>query len=451
MDFQVDTLGPCRKRVAVTVPPERVREEYDRQFEEINQKLVMPGFRKGHAPRRVLEKRFATSLGQDVKEKLVQKALEELVEGKRVDPLQPPEIDLESLTLEPEAPFTFAFELVTKPEFETPRYEGLEVKVPPVAVSEEDVQAGIDRLRRTGAKLQTAEGAAVQDRDVLVVDWRALTGDSVEAHDENVYYPFGRGVLAGFAVGALDEQLRGKGPGAVGKASVQVADDDPREELRGKKLDLEVTLKEVKRYVLPEVDEAFLKRHDYDDLDELKEDVRKSVLRQRLRERELLAEDRLLEGMLKGIEMALPEDFVAREMERWARSRRMSLEMEGVDEAEIAKQIDEAREHAKSHIEADLKRFFVLERIAEKESLETTEAELVRTIEEIASRYGRPIEEVLASFRDGGRIGELAAEIRHRKVRELVRTKATMVEEAPPPAEDPAPAAPPTPKKSKRG
>ena len=97
MDFAVDTLGPCRKRVKVTVPPERVLEEYDRQYDEINDNVALPGFRKGRAPRKILEKRFGTTLGREVKEKLVQNALEKLVEDKQIEPLRPPEIDVEKL------------------------------------------------------------------------------------------------------------------------------------------------------------------------------------------------------------------------------------------------------------------------------------------------------------------------------------------------------------------
>ena len=86
MEFRVDELAPCRKKVKVTVPPERVQEEYDRQYDEINDNVALPGFRKGHAPRKLLEKRFATQLAAEVKEKLVQSALDRLVEENRVAP-----------------------------------------------------------------------------------------------------------------------------------------------------------------------------------------------------------------------------------------------------------------------------------------------------------------------------------------------------------------------------
>lgn len=439
MDFAVETLGPCRKHVKVTVPPDRVQEEYDRQYDEINDNVAMPGFRKGRAPRKILEKRFGKTLGREVKEKLVQNALEKLVEEEKLEPLRPPEIDFEVLEVEPETTFEFEFDVVTKPEFETPTYKELEVEVPAVEVTAEQVEDAIDRLRRSEAVLQTVEDAEIGDEDVLVVDWKALDGDSVEAHDDNAYYLFGRGVLAGFVAKELDEALRGAQVGAEATAQVHVGPDDPREELRGRELDLQVEVKEIKRYLLPEVDEAFLKRHDFDDADEMREDVEKQLKRAGERERDRLAEEKLVDMLLESVEMSLPEEFVEKELEQWARRKRTNREMEGLAEEEIEKQIDDERADAKTNVETDMRRFFLLDRVADEEGVKVSEADLLQAIQGIAQAYGRPEEEVLASFRDGDRLQELAAQIRHRKARELIRRQAKFVEgDAPAGAKKPA-------------
>jgi trigger factor len=355
-----------------------------------------------------------------------------MIKEKKVDPLEPPKIDLETLEVEPALPFSFEFELITKPEFDTPEYEGTELEVPPVVVAEDDVRKAVDQLRRREAKLQTIQDAQVEEGDILVVDWEAREGDSVEARDDNAYYPFGRGFLAGFVVGGVDEALRGKQPGAQADTKVQVAADDPREELRGRELDLQVTLKEIKRYVLPELDEAFLQRHDYDDEKEMLDDVHKQLVRARERERDREVEDLLVDKLVGGIEMSLPEAFVERELAQWVRRRRTELEMEGIPEEKIAKRLDEERGDAKTTVQRDMRRFFLLDRIAEKEDVKATEGEVLGAIQEIARVYGRPENEVLASFRDGDRLAELATQIRHRKTREVIRRKAKLVEAAAP-------------------
>ncbi len=431
MDFKVEDIGPCRKKIAVTIAPERIREEYDSKYDEINDSVAMPGFRPGRAPRALLERRFASRLSDEIKNDLVKAALEELFENDEhgVDPLAAPEIDIEKLDFEPTEAFAFEFELVVKPAFDTPTYKELEVKVPPVAVSDEEIQDGIDRLRRRSASLETVEKGKVEAEDVLIIDWKAMEGDSVEARDENVYYPFGRGVVADFVAEGIDEQLDGKSAGAEATATVKVAMDDPREELRGRELDLTVVLKEIKRYELPPVDEDFLKKNDFDDEDELKDDIQKQIQRAKARQRDGLAEDLLVDQLLDAVEISLPEDFVERELENWALRKRMSMQMEKAEDEEIAKEIEAARDDTKSAIEKDMQKFFLLDRIAEAEEVDVTEAEMVQAVQEIAMAYGHPIEQVMAQFRDGGRLQELQSQIRHRKARAAIRATATLVED----------------------
>ncbi len=435
MDVQVESLGPCRKKVAITLPPDRVREAFDKRYQEINESIVYPGFRKGHAPRRLLEKRFATSLGREVKEQLVEGAIKQILEEKKVDPIEAPHVDVEALELQPDAPFSFELELVVKPEFETPEYKGVALEVPRVEVAEAEIQAAVDAIRRRDAKLTTAgEGEPLEKSDIAIVDWEAKDGESVVAHDQNVYYPLGRGVLAGFVVETLDAALLGKAPGAKAEATVHVAADDLREELRGKELHLEVELKEVKRYALPPVDEGFLKRHDYDDETEMRAELEKRIRRVKTRNRDQAGEARLLDQLVSGLDISLPEPFVERETERWARRLRMQLEVEGVPEEEIAKRVESGRTDAQAAVENDMRRWFLLDRIAEAEDVSVPESELAQAVQEIASVYQRPEEEVLASFRDGSGLLELETQIKHRKTRELLYREAKVTEVDPPEA-----------------
>jgi trigger factor len=429
MDVTVEPIGPCRKRVTVKIPPEKVGEVYDKKYDEINRQVPVPGFRPGHAPRKLLEKRFGEKLGDDVKQDLVQEAIEEVLKGKEVRPLSPPEVDLEALALAPGAALEFAFEVVTRPDFETPKIEGLEVRVPPLEATDEEIDGFVDSLRRGDAKLEVVEGATVEDGDVLVVDWEARDGDSVVDRDANAYYRFGKGVVAGFVAEGLDEQLRGKGVDAEARARVHVAADDPRVELRGRELDLVVTLKQVRRYALPPLDAKFLEKHDYDDEADLREDMRKRILRAKGRGRDLDAERRLVEQLLDAVEISLPDGFVDSEVENWVQRKRLTLQMEKVDEEDIEKQVAANVEETRGAIERDMRRFFLLERVAEEQGIEATEADLAAAIQEVAEAYGHPFEQVLASFREPSRLAQLRSEIRQRKAREWIRSQANLVED----------------------
>jgi FKBP-type peptidyl-prolyl cis-trans isomerase (trigger factor) len=183
----------------------------------------------------------------------------------------------------------------------------------------------------------------------------------------------------------------------------------------------------------------------------MREDLKRKLLRVRRREIERAAEEALVEQLLAKIEISLPAEFVEREMEAWAVRRRMEGQVEGIAEEEIAKQLDAGRADAQRAIEADMKRYFLLDRVAEAESIEVAPAEMAQAIQEIATAYGRTEDEVLSSFRDQGRLQELHAQMRHRKARETIRQNATLVEVAEPakaPGAKAAAAEAPTSKKS---
>lgn len=430
MDFTIETLAPCRKKIGVTIPSERIRAEYDKQYGEINRQLALPGFRKGHTPRKLLEKRFGNALGEDVKAALVKAAMEELVRDRKVEPLAPPSIDVDALAVDPAKPLSFEFELATRPEFETPTWKGLEMLVEPVAVSDEEIAEAVEGLRRRGARLETAEGGVIADGDVLVLDWSASAGGQVVSEDQGAYHAFGRGALGGLPAQAIETALRGQQAGATASAEVTAAEDDPREELRGKALTLTATVREVKRYVLPEVDAAFLGKHDYDDADEMRADLKRQIQRAKSRERDQDAEVKLLDQVVAAATIDLPDDLLSQELEAWEQRRIRELVEGGMEASEAAKQAAAGRPEARAQIAGELKRFFVLDRIAREEGLAAGDQEVAQAISEIAQAYGRPVEDVIEVYRQGGRIEELRTQLRHRKVRDAVRRAAHVVEKA---------------------
>ena len=209
MDFRVESLAPCRKKVTVTVPAERVREAIDGQYQEINKQIALPGFRPGKAPRKILEAKFGAHVRDEVKGKLVEAAFQQAVEDKQVAPLGQPELDVKDLAVDPEKPFEFHFEVTTRPEFDLPVWKGLEVKVPAAHVSDADVDAGVERLRLSEGTLESSEGPLASD-DVAVVDWKAIRA-GLGVHDVAVAdrLPVDDGDVVGGerALGALELSL----------------------------------------------------------------------------------------------------------------------------------------------------------------------------------------------------------------------------------------------------
>jgi trigger factor len=188
----------------------------------------------------------------------------------------------------------------------------------------------------------------------------------------------------------------------------------------------------VKRVKPADLDAEFLKRHDYDDVDEMRQDLRRKILRAKERERDRLAEDRLIDDLLAHSAIPLPEEVVSEAVATWAERRRISAQAEGVDEETVTKALAADEGDVRSSVEGDLRRHFVLERIAEAVDAKVSEQELVGAVEQIARDSGRAPGEVLAHFREEPhRLMELRDHLRNQKARDALRKAAAVIEEAP--------------------
>jgi trigger factor len=447
MEFRVEEIAPCKKKVTITVPAERVREEFDTQYREVNKAIAIPGFRPGHVPRKFLETRFGPKIADEVKHKIVESAYETLLKDKKLQPLSRPEVDVEKTPVAADQPFEFGFEVVVRPEFDLPEWKGREVKVPEIAVTDADVDAGVERMLMSEGDLVPAEGAA-KEEDVAVLTWSAKEGDVSLDSGEGTYYRIGgTNVLEGFLAEGLDAALVGAKAGDKAKVRGRAAPDDERQLLAGKEFDVWIEMTDLKRFQPAALDAEFLKRRDYDDVDELKKDVRRRIARGRERERDRLAEDRLLEALVEEGKIPLPEEVVQSAVAGWSERRRTEATAEGVSEDAIVQELAASADDVKKRVEGDLRRHFVLEKICDAEDVKVSEQELIGAIEQMARDSDRASGDIAAQFQEQPeRLAELRSHLRHQKAREALRRAARIVEEAPPPA---APAKAPAPKKGK--
>lgn len=440
MEFRVEELAPCRKKVTVIVPADRVRKEIDGQYAEVNKQIALPGFRPGKAPRKLLESRFGVHVQGEVKQKLVEAAYKQLIEEKRIAPLTQPDVDVDGATADPARAFEFAFEVTTRPDFELPGWKGLEVKVPPVSVSDAEVDAGVQRMRLQEGDLVPSEAGAAAD-DVVVLDWEAVEGDAPVHAETSSYYRMGRGVLDGVVVDGLDAKLMGARGGDAFALRGKAPSDDPRPALAGREFGVRLKILEVKRFEPAELNEAFLKRHDFDDVDELKKDVRRGIQRAKDRERDRLTEERLIDRLVSSITIELPSEVVDASVTDWTERQRVEAQAEGRDADEVSKRLTADAGEMRRKVESDLRRHFVLEKISEAENISVAEQELVGAVEQIARDNGRSAGEVIQHFQEQpGRLAELRAHLKHEKAREALRKAATVIDEtAPKPEPTPSP------------
>jgi len=267
----IEDVGPCKKKVCVEIPEEAVRSATDEQYENLRKEAIVPGFRRGRAPRRLLEKRFGKETNEQIKLKLLADASDSAIKDNEVDVLRDPDVDFENIELPEAGPLKFDFEVEVRPEFDLPELEGIAVEKTKLEVTDEQVNREIEQLRRWSGIWAPREGGAAELEDQVIADV-VLKAEDVEEEQklDNVeIYVRQNGFVGAVPVEKLDEVLTGAKAGETRETSVDVPKTYFREEYRGKKVDVKITVKDIKCLKPAAVDEGFFKRLGVEDEDEL--------------------------------------------------------------------------------------------------------------------------------------------------------------------------------------
>ncbi|HEV3321258.1 MAG TPA: trigger factor [Solirubrobacteraceae bacterium] len=430
----VTELPESRVRVQVTVAPEELERRVEGKARELGGKLKLPGFRRGKVPAALVIQRVGREavLDEAVRDTLSHWYVDAL-ESTGIVPVGDPDVDLgEQLPPRGES-LEFSFEIGVLPRATLGEYRGLEVGRAEPAVQEEQLQHELDGLRERLGRLETAERPAAEG-DFVVIDY---TGALVtESGDRE---PFaggeGRDQLVELGSGNLIEGFEGELTGASAGESRTLAltfpADYEREDLAGRDVSFEVTVKEVKRRQLPEVDDDLAIDSGFDTLEDLREDIRGRLLEVEQRRIEEEFRAAALDAAVEHAQVQVPGALIeARAREMWERvlhtlshrgiTREAYLQLTGRDEQEILTENAPAAERA-------LRREAVLTAVVDAEGIEPTEEELLEALRPAAEREQLSVEQVLARLRDAGRLEEIREDLAARSAIDLIASTAVPI------------------------
>jgi trigger factor len=430
MEFHVETAGPCRKRVKVTIPPEMVSAEFDKSYRQWVRTVPIPGFRPGKAPRKLVEKRFGKQVAQEVKQSLLDAAFEKALKENDLSPIAEPELDIEQVAVEPSQAVDFDFTVTVKPEFELPDYSDIEVEVPTAEPTEEEVERALRGLRKSKATLRPVKSGKIAHEDVISLKVRGLSGEKELFHHENLPYEVGSRMLADLIVDGLDEELEGKKVGTTAAAKAFAPPYAENHPLAGIELELQAEVLDHKRPELPDLDDAFAKQFDFDTKDELVDIVRKDVRNQKERQREKMIEDLALNQLVEKSDFDLPQELIEREADELSRRASYELQMQETPEEEIAKRVSEIRKQRATESAGELKAFFVLDKIVDKERILVPESEVQEAVAQIGAYHDKTPEQMYTLLRDSDRLSSLRNQLRVKKARAKLRKKVTVKDAA---------------------
>jgi trigger factor len=422
----VTELGVSRVRLQVEVPAGEVEGRVERKARQLGRELKLPGFRRGKVPAPLVIQRIGREV---VLEEAVRDTLSswysDAIESAGIVPVGDPQLDLGDLPAQGQA-LEFSIEIGVLPKAELGEYKGLEVGRREPEVTDEQIQQEIDAMRERLARLQTAERPAAAG-DFVVVDYvGSLAGEGAEG-GEPAWEPFaggeGRDQLvelgAGNLIPGFEEGLLGASAGETRTVALTFPADYGSQELAGRDASFEITVKEVKLKELPELDDDFAVDAGFDDMQELREDIRKRLIE--LDEQRIDGEFRqaALDAAVVAARVAVtPELVKARAREMWERmlhslshrgiQREAYLQIVGREEADIVAEMEPEADLA-------LRREAVITAVVAAESIDPPEEELLAALAPTAERENLTPEKLLEELRRAGRVEEVREDLAARE------------------------------------
>jgi trigger factor len=431
MQIQVEDVGPCKKLLKIELPPEQVDEELEKTYDQINEGVAVPGFRPGHVPRWLLESKFGKQVDSDAKEALVTSSFEEAIKEQELRPIGAPTFD-EEIELERGKPLTYGVTIEVHPEFEIEDYGDLVVEKPASKPSKKEVDERIGHVRRRYAKLEDVAKGAPKKQDV-VAGSITLREEDGSAYREipNHQFILGEHALVGMTGDETNAFVKRAKVGETVEQKITLPEQYPDEAKRGAELTLVLQLEGIRRPVLPELDEEWVKGIGFDSLDEFREEIEGALQREKDQESQHKMEEQIDEQLLKKADFDLPEDVIASMAQRNLVRQSLELRQRGMPQEEIEKQLETMKTESQKSAQKAAKLFFILDKVAEKERVFVTEDEVNARVEAMAANYGRSAEQIWRELESNDRLSELRTSMREEKVKALLLEKATVKEAKP--------------------
>ncbi len=400
MKATIEDISPVKKKIHIQVMPEAIAREMDKAVADVSKRAKIPGFRPGKAPKAVVERHYGAEIQSEVMNRLISDSYLKAVQENNLSPVDMPNITNIS-PLEKNTPLNFTAMVEVRPSIELGSYEGIEVKEVPVAATDEEVNQTIDRLREMYAQLEVVEGQPLEKDHTAIIDFEGFReGKSIEgakAADYMVQLDSGN-LIPGF-----EDQLAGMNKGETRQITVTFPADYSNKDLAGKEAQFTVTLKEIKKKAMPELNDEFAKDiGEHKSVDELKARIKEDIEARKRNDQASAQREELLGKLVDAHTFDVPEGMVEKELMSMARQQAMRLARQGMDlkTFDIASFREKNRDLAMKRVKGIL----ILDVIADREKVDVSDTELNASLAAMARSSGQKLDEVRKHYdsQEGG-------------------------------------------------
>ena len=423
MEVSVKDLENQQVELNITVPAAELEKAYDAAAKRIAGRVNIPGFRKGKAPKKIVERHVGKqNIMTDAFEVVAPKAFNEALDQEKIEIVTRPDIDVDTLELGKD--LVFKAVATKKPEVELGEYKNLQVQVEKDVVDDEAVQQQLVRmLDRQADMVDAEEGAAVEKENFITLDFKGFVDGEAFAGGEGKDYPLQIGSNA--FIPGFEDQLIGAKVGEEKEVNVSFPEDYHSEELKGKPAVFKCTVKSIKKKVLPELNDEFAKKAStFQTLDELKADLRSNLEKSAETKAETEKREKAINMAADNAKVDIPEVMIDNRVNAMIQEMALRLEQQGLEleqymayaGTDINKLRENYREPAASNVKIDL----VLEAIAKAEGIKVEAEDLDKEVANMAAAYGATPAQVKKIIAEQGRLGDLAGTVLRRKTANFV-------------------------------
>ena len=389
MSVQVEKLEKNMAKLTIEVSAAEFEKALEDAFLKNKNKISVPGFRKGKVPRQMVEKMYGPEIFyEDAANALIPDAYSKALDECEEDIVSSPEIDVTQI--EKGKAFIFTATVALKPEVKLGKYKGVKVEAAEVTVTDEEVDAKIEKERENNARTIEVTDRPVKDGDMTVLDFEGFVDGVAFDGGKGENYPLTIG--SGAFIPGFEEQLVGAEIGKEVEVNVTFPEDYQAEELKGKAAVFKCTIKEIKEKELPALDDEFASEvSEFDTLEEYKKDVKETLTIEKEKAAREAKEAAVIDAIIADSDMDIPEAMVTTQQKQMIDEFAQRMQMQGLSMEQYFQftgaTLDKMMEQVKPQAETRIKSRLVLEAVAAKEGIEATEEDYEEEIKTMAEVY----------------------------------------------------------------
>lgn len=421
MSVQVEKLENSMAKLTIEVSAEELEKALEKAFQKNKNKINVPGFRKGKVPRQMIEKMYGPAIFyEDAANDLIPTAYENALDECEEDIVSSPEIDVTQI--EKGKPFIFTALVALKPEVKLGKYKGVKVDKIDTEVTDEEVDAEINKQRENNARNIEVKDRAVKDGDMTVIDFEGFVDGVAFDGGKGENYPLMIG--SGAFIPGFEDQLVGAEIGKEVEVNVTFPEDYQAEELKGKAAVFKCTVKEIKEKELPELDDEFASEvSEFETLAEYKEDVKAKLTEKKTKDAKDAKEAAVIEAIVKDSDMEIPEAMLTTQQRQMVDEFAQRMQMQGLSIDQYFQftgtTYDKMIEQVKPQAEKRIKSRLVLEAVAKAENIEAAEEDYEEELKNMAEVYQMEVDKVKEML-PAKSVSQIKQDIAVRKAAEFV-------------------------------